>query len=87
MITLTDAQACMLRLVARFGGEAEGWCEIELQYTCERTTPKLPTYLEASICKKVGDALRRKGLIDPEGYPILTEAGREWIAANPTRKP
>jgi hypothetical protein len=63
----------MLRLVARFAdNESEGWAEVELQFDCDRG---LPDYLVAATCKRVEDALRRKGLLVASGEPRLTAAG------------
>lgn len=79
-VGITDAQLCLLRCISRFANDGAGWAEVELQYLCERTTEALPSRLEASVCKRVGDALRRKHLIDADGAPLLTEVGKAVLS-------
>jgi hypothetical protein len=72
---LTDAQRCMLRAIDdRPDAADEGWAEVELLFEYRRPRP-MARFLFAATCLKVGDALRRKGLIDPNGDPRLTAAG------------
>jgi hypothetical protein len=76
---LTSAQRCMLRTIADYAEAGSGWGEVETQFLSSNRN--LPRYLEASICKSVGDALVRKGLIADEEGPALTALGIEALKA------
>lgn len=81
MIKLTTAQRCMLRAIDDFADPGSGWAEVETQFMANRS---LPRYLEMAICKSVGDALVRKGLIVDEEGPQLTALGREVLSIGRT---
>ena len=78
---LTAAQRRMLRAIDDYAEEGSGWAEVELQFLSNSAVPR---YLEASICKSVGDALVRKALIVDNDGPQLTELGREALLVGRT---
>ena len=75
-IRLTDAQKAMLRAIDDYADEGSGWAEVELHFLYARPQPR---FLEMAICKSIGDALIRKGLIVDADGPRLTDAGREAL--------
>jgi hypothetical protein len=64
----------MLCAIDDYAEPGSGWAEVELQFSVSRTVPR---YLEASICKSIGDALVRKGLVIDDEGPQLTDLGRD----------
>lgn len=69
---LTDAQRCMLRMIDDFGDPDDGWAEVILQFSCQRS---MPDPLISAVCDRVIRALEKKGLVEPGAGPALTEAG------------
>jgi hypothetical protein len=77
------AQLTALRIVQRFGGNGEGWAEIDLQLASELG---LPQYLEAAVCWRIFKALERRGLTRNEADgPVLTEQGLVLLASRGAR--
>ena len=77
--SVTDSQLAMLVAAHRYGGNGEGWAEVELQFLFERGGA-VPAQLEASLCWRVFSALVKKGLAERHADgPVLTESGREVL--------
>lgn len=79
---MTNAQRTFLECVRDFGGNGEGWAEIELQYESRRIPDDMPSHLVPSIIKRVGGACEVRGWVtrDADG-PSLTESGRSALAS------
>lgn len=69
----TPAQHVALEVTRDFGGNGEGWAEVELQFTTRR---RIPQYLESATCVAVFGACERRGwLVIGEGGPSITSDG------------
>lgn len=75
-MNLTEAQRRMLRAIDTRAAPQGGWAEVELEFISHSSVPQ---YLESITCFRVGEALRRKGLIEEDGGPVLTAIGVEAL--------